>query len=121
MMMVRGVCAGVLALIAVAAGAGTASAGTPYDGAWSLSIVTHRGECSTYNFPVRIANGRVSFPGLNKAHGRVNRKGAVQVSVQAGDRFAAGSGRLTPASGSGRWSGRSGQERCSGFWSAQRT
>ena len=67
----------VLAFI-VTAPAG-ASAGTAYDGAWSLSIVTERGTCDRYNFPVRIANGQVSFPGLVKAHGRVSRKGSVRV------------------------------------------
>jgi hypothetical protein len=111
---------GTLALLAAAITAGAANARTAFDGAWSLSITTTRGECSTYNFPVQIANGRVSFPGLVRANGRVTPKGAVRVTVAAGDKFASGSGRLTRAYGGGRWSGRSGSDRCSGTWSAQR-
>ena len=113
--------ASVLALMIAVPTASSALAGTPYDGAWSLSIVTQRGDCSTYNFPVQIANGHVSFPGLNKARGRVTSKGGVRVSIAAGGKYASGSGRLTVGSGSGRWTGRSGDDRCSGTWSALRT
>jgi hypothetical protein len=112
--------ASLLALVISATTAGVASARTAYDGSWSLSIVTQRGECSTYNFPVEISNGRVSFPGLARANGHVTPKGAVRVTVAAGDKFASGSGRLSLGSGGGRWSGRSGSERCSGTWTAQR-
>jgi len=112
--------AGVIALLAAATTAGAANARTAYDGAWSLSIATTRGECSTYNFPVQITNGHVTFPGLVRANGHVTPKGAVRVTVAAGDKFASGSGRLTRSYGSGRWSGRSGSDRCSGTWSAQR-
>ena len=98
-----------------------ASAGTVYDGRWSLSIVTQRGSCDTYNFPVDIANGRVTFPGLNKASGRVTSKGGVRVFVSAMGKSASGSGTLLPGSGAGRWSGHSGKDRCSGSWTAQRS
>jgi hypothetical protein len=113
--------AGLLALAITTSAASVADAGTPYDGRWSLSIMTTRGECSTYNFPVDIANGHVSFPGLVRARGRVTRKGSVRVTVAVQDKYAAGSGRLTLGSGSGRWSGHSGSDRCSGTWTAQRS
>jgi len=112
--------ASVLALAVTATTAGVAAASTPYDGRWSLSIVTQRGACDTYNFPVNIANGQVSFPGLVRASGRVAKGGAVSVNVAAGDKSAAGSGKLTLGSGSGRWSGKSGTDTCSGTWTAQR-
>ena len=86
--------AGIVSLFAVAIPAGAASARTVFDGAWSLTIATTRGQCSTYNFPARITNGRVSFPGLVRANGRVTPKGAVRVTVAAGDKVAWGSGRL---------------------------
>ena len=63
--------ASLLAFAVTTATASVASASTPYDGRWSLSIVTQRGACDTYNFPVDIANGQVSFPGLVRASGRV--------------------------------------------------
>jgi hypothetical protein len=113
-------CASILALAIAASTAGVASARTVYDGRWSLSIVTQRGACDTYKFPVEIVNGHVSFPGLNKATGHVTARGAVRVFVSAGGKSASGSGRLSPGSGSGRWSGHSGPDRCSGTWTAER-
>ena len=112
--------ASVLAFALTASAVSAASASTPYDGRWSLSIVTQRGACETYNFPVDINNGNVSFPGLVRANGRVAKNGLVRVTVAAGDKSASGSGRLSPGSGSGRWSGHSGNARCSGTWTASR-
>ena len=109
-----------LALAAVAATTSFANAATPYDGRWSLSITTTRGSCDTYNFPVDITNGNVSFPGLVRANGRVTGKGSVRVFVSAMGKSASGSGRLSLSSGGGSWSGRSGEDRCSGRWTAQR-
>ena len=108
-------------LAAVFAAPTIASAGTVYDGSWSLSIVTERGACDRYNFPAQISNGRVSFPGLAKANGRVTARGSVRVFVSAMGKSASGSGRLSLGSGHGRWTGRSGHDRCSGSWSAQRS
>ena len=82
--------------------------------------MTERGACDTYNFPVNIANGNVTFPGLVRASGHVAKGGMVRVAVAAGDKSASGSGKLTLGSGSGRWSGKSGHDRCSGTWTAQR-
>jgi len=113
--------ASVFAIAAVASTASIASASTPYDGRWSLSIVTQKGACDTYNFPVNIENGNVSVPGLVRANGRVTPKGAVRVTVAVQDKSASGSGRLSFGSGSGRWSGKSGEARCSGTWTAQRS
>jgi hypothetical protein len=112
--------ASILALAAVASTTSLASASSPYDGRWSLSIVTQRGACDAYNFPVDIANGHVTFPGLNKASGRVNAKGGVKVFVSAMGKSASGFGRLSLGSGSGRWTGKSGSDTCSGTWTAQR-
>ena len=50
--------ASILAVVISAATAGVAAAGSAYDGRWSLSIVTQRGGCDAYNFPVQIANGQ---------------------------------------------------------------
>jgi hypothetical protein len=112
--------ASILAFAVTASTAGVAAAGTPYDGRWSLSIATERGACDAYNFPVQIDNGNVTFPGLNKASGRVAAGGAVRVFVSAMGKSASGSGRLSQGSGSGRWTGKSGDGKCSGTWTAQR-
>src|SRR5262245_33272053 len=99
---------------------GTAEARTVYDGRWSLTIHTTRGDCSTYNFPVDISNGQVSFPNLVRANGRVTAKGSVRVFVAAMGKSANGSGKLNGSSGRGSWTGKSGEDRCSGIWTAQR-
>jgi hypothetical protein len=112
--------AGILAFVIVAPALDTAAAGTAYDGSWSLSIVTQRGACDTYNFQVQIHNGIVSHPNLVKLRGRVSSGGGVRVSVSAGGKHASGSGRLSRTSGRGHWSGHSGGDRCSGSWTAQR-
>lgn len=112
--------ASLLALAVTAPMISAAEARTPYDGRWSLTIHTTRGDCSTYNFPVDITNGHVSFPNLVRANGRVTKKGSVRVFVAAMGKSANGSGKLNGSSGSGRWTGRSGEDRCSGVWTAQR-
>ena len=115
------VCIGLLAFAITAPSLDTAAARTPYDGSWSLSIMTQRGACdASYYFQVQITNGNVTSPGLNKFRGRVSSGGAVRVSVSAGGKYASGSGRLTATSGRGRWSGHSSGDRCSGYWTAQR-
>lgn len=110
-----------LALAAIASTASAASARSPYDGRWSLTINTQRGTCDTYNFPVEIVNGHVSFPGLVRASGRVAKGGAVKVAVAVPGKWASGSGRLTAMNGNGRWVGKSGEDRCSGTWTAQKS
>jgi hypothetical protein len=112
--------ASLLALVVTAPMVGAAEARTAYDGRWSLTIQTTRGDCSTYNFPVDISNGHVSVPGLVRASGRVTSKGSVRVFVAAMGKSASGSGKLNGSSGRGHWTGKSGEDRCSGVWSAHR-
>jgi len=112
--------ASILAFVITVPTAGIATAGSPYDGRWSLSIVTERGACDRYNFPAQITNGQVTFPGLAKANGRVTAQGAVRVFVSASGKSASGSGTMKVGSGSGRWTGQSGKDRCSGTWTAER-
>lgn len=112
----------ILALVVALPSIDMAFARTPYDGTWSITLITTRGSCdSSYSFGgVQITNGIVSHPNLVKFRGRVSANGRVHVSVTAGERYASGSGRLSASSGRGRWSGRSGTGPCSGSWTAQR-
>jgi hypothetical protein len=112
---------GILTFALLASSISVTSARTIYDGRWTLSIVTERGACDRYNFPVDITNGNVTFPGLVNARGRVTPKGTVRVFVSAMGKTASGSGRLSRSYGSGRWAGRSGDDRCSGTWTVQRS
>ena len=113
----------VAAITAVAAGAmiaSTASFGVPrYDGLWSVSIVTEKGDCDRgYRYPVRISNGTLANAGDTAITitGKVAGRGAITVTVSTGGRSATGSGRLAGKVGMGSWRGGS----CSGSWSAER-
>ncbi len=107
----------------LAIGVGTAQARTPYDGLWSVLIITERGNCDrAYRYPVRIVNGRVTYAGEGAFNifGRVRGNGAVSVTVSRGDSRASGSGRLTPSFGRGAWRGASSTDACAGVWQAER-
>jgi hypothetical protein len=115
--------ASVLASVCVAAFATQAPARTPYDGSWSVLIVTTRGDCDrAYRYGVSIVDGYIRYDGggANMA-GRVSGNGSIRVTVWSGNARANGSGRLSRNAGSGGWSGVSGPNRCSGYWQASRT
>jgi hypothetical protein len=112
-------CAVVLALLA-AMTPSKVHAAMPFDGSWSVSIITQSGSCDrSYTFPVSIVDGR--FDGANGALlGTVSAKGGVSVMLGGGDRRGQASGRLVGNSGSGRWSGNATGASCSGHWTARR-
>ena len=99
---------------------GQARAAMPFDGNWTVSIMTQSGSCDrSYTFPVSIVDGR--FDGANGALlGTVNAKGGVNVMLGGGDRRGTANGRLTANGGSGRWSGNATGATCSGSWTAKR-
>jgi hypothetical protein len=107
-------------LIAATALTATPGFATPrYDGVWSVSIVTKKGDCiASYRYPMRIANGILANGGdvAIDVRGKVAANGAVVVKVSHGDTSATGSGRLAGNLGSGFWHTTS----CSGFWTAER-
>ena len=113
-----------LALTAISfAGALVAAApatATPnYDGLWSVTIMTQKGNCdASYRYPVRISNGAVQNdgPSLINVSGKVGGNGAVTVMVSAGDTSANGTGKLSAKVGGGVWAGGS----CAGRWEAER-
>jgi len=118
-------CSGLLLATAAVVGlASEAGAGTRFDGLWSVSIVTQRGNCDrSLRYPVAITNGVVQ-QAVNQSdasvaiNGRVTGSGAVAVSVSSGGQFARGSGRLNAVGGQGQWlSPTSG---CAGYWVAER-
>jgi hypothetical protein len=103
------------------AAAGTASAGTPYDGPWNVTITTQRGECdSGLGFGVDIRDGVVHGYGGVAVSGRVSRSGAVSVRISSGGSNAAGTGRLSASSGRGVWRGNGSRGACTGSWVAAR-
>ncbi|HEY8334851.1 MAG TPA: hypothetical protein VIQ05_13765 [Tardiphaga sp.] len=93
-----------------------ASAESPYDGLWNVTIVTKSGSCEpTARYPLTVSDGKVTAPGADVS-GKVGREGAVRVSIGA----AYANGQLNGNSGSGKWNGASGGVPCSGRWEASR-
>lgn len=94
----------------------------PFDGLWSVSIVTLNGTCDrSYRYPARIAGDRVLQADADSSYtlyGAVSRSGAIRVIVARGGQWADGRGRLSGNQGAGRWQTSGGQ--CSGEWTAVR-
>jgi hypothetical protein len=114
----------VVSVAALLTPAGEARSRTIFDGAWSVMIITERGEACdrAYAYPIRIDNGVVRYAGGFSIHlsGRVASNGAVRVTVARGSSGATGVGRLSRNFGSGTWRGRSSNAACSGRWHAER-
>jgi len=111
-------------LVAAAVLAGVARAGSAFDGAWKVTIITQAGNCDpAYSYPVRVEGGRVSYSGDGSFDitGQVGEAGAVSVAIARGDQKASASGRLSATAGSGQWSGKSSSAVCSGRWEAVRS
>lgn len=101
----------------------SASARMPFDGNWSVSIWTEKGECDRgYRYELKIDNGNVTYRGREAfdVSGRVDGGGAVFVRVARGDRSASGTGRLAANGGRGVWKGKAPSGECSGYWEAER-
>ena len=115
-------CGGLFAIVAASAVLATTStySAPAYDGLWSVSIVTEKGDCDRgYRYPVRITNGVLANAGSVTSIsivGKVQPTGAITVTVSAANKSANGSGRLSGDLGEGRWTG----GECSGTWTAER-
>ncbi len=122
-MRAKTVLAAVLLNVVACAGASAAPAKSPYDGLWSVLIITEQGTCDRgYRYAVRIRGHSVGHadPANSsfRINGRVAGGGAIRVSVARGDKSAHGSGRMSRNAGVGRW--RSSKGECSGIWQAER-
>jgi len=120
--MLKHACALFVATVATFGSASAISAGSPFDGRWSVVIQTEHGSCdAAYRYGLLIQNGKVSYAGDSsfEVSGQVVNNGAVHVRVSLGATYADGHGRLGRDSGSGVWTG-VGAGTCSGRWSAER-
>jgi hypothetical protein len=103
-------------LTAAVAATAPALAQTPYDGLWSVTIVTKSGSCEpSANSTLRVADGKISGPGASVS-GSIGHEGLVRVSING----AYANGQLSGNSGSGKWNGASAGIPCSGRWEASR-
>ena len=96
--------------------AAPATAQTPYDGLWSVTIVTKAGSCEpSTRSTLTVTDGKVSAAGADVS-GVVGREGLVRVSIAG----AHANGQLSGNAGSGKWNGASAGVPCSGRWEASR-
>jgi hypothetical protein len=96
--------------------AAPALAQSPYDGIWSVTIVTNSGSCEpTASSTLTVSDGKISAAGANVS-GSIGREGLVRVSING----AYANGQLSGNAGSGKWNGASGGIPCSGRWQASR-
>jgi type 1 fimbria pilin len=101
---------------AAALAAAPATAQTPYDGLWNVTIVTKAGACEpSTRSTLTVTDGKVSAAGADVS-GSIGREGLVRVSI--GGAYA--NGQLSGNSGSGKWNGASAGVPCSGRWEASR-
>ena len=103
-----------LALVATPA----AASSEPFDGSWSVKIVTQKGTCdSGATVPIRVTNGSIASDlSVVKVSGQVASNGNLSVNVGSGLEHANGVGHLTDSTGSGTWKG----GMCSGTWTASK-
>jgi len=91
-----------------------ASAQSPYDGLWQVTVVTKTGSCDAQTTStVNVADGKISGGPVT---GSVGSGGLVRVSING----AYANGQLSGNSGSGKWNGASAGVACSGRWEASR-
>jgi hypothetical protein len=94
-----------------------------FDGNWSVSIITEKGDCDAgYRYEIRIAAGKVSYrgDGAFDLSGSVTRHGTVKVTIKRGQQSANAKGRLSANSGRGTWIGQNSTGGCVGRWQAER-
>jgi hypothetical protein len=93
-----------------------ALAQSPYDGLWTVTIVTSSGSCEpTARSTLTVTDGKISAAGA-EVSGSVGREGLVKVSING----AYANGQITGNTGSGKWNGASAGIPCSGRWQASR-
>src|ERR1700742_453964 len=101
---------------AAALSAAPATAQTPYDGLWNVTVVTKSGSCEpTSSSTLTVTDGKISAAGADVT-GSIGREGLVRVTI----RGAYANGQLSGNAGSGKWNGASAGIPCSGRWEASR-
>jgi hypothetical protein len=100
------------------AAAGTALA-APFDGRWSVLLVTESGACDVYRVNVQVVDGRVmSGEEGPQIRGTVSSKGMVRLTTAYGNDTATAQGTAVGKTAQGRWSVPT--RACAGRWQAEK-
>ena len=98
----------------------------PYDGGWTMVLVTTSGHCGVIKMGMAVNGGHISATSgkfvMHKISlaGLISGSGATKINGVAGPRQAIGTGHFTRAKGSGKWNGTGPSGVCSGYWVADR-
>jgi hypothetical protein len=98
----------------------------PFDGAWTMVLVTTSGHCGVIKIGMAVTGGKISATsGKFVMHkialaGRISGSGATKINGVAGPRQAIGTGQFTRSKGVGKWNGTGPSGVCSGVWTALR-
>ena len=90
------------------------------DGAWAVSLLTHKGDCDrSINSSVRVRDGRIEEQSLfARITGAIDPTGTVSLKVVRGSDTIAARGMVTGLQARGSWTAPS--RNCSGSWIAMR-
>jgi hypothetical protein len=98
----------------------------PFDGSWSMLVVTTSGHCGRIKVGLAVHGGRISSTSGSfalhpiRVDGLISGSGQTRMNAVAGPRVAKGVGRFTRAKAGGKWTGTGPSGVCSGVWSAVR-
>jgi len=93
--------------------AGSALAGTPYDGVWDVRVETRAGSCEpSAQYRLTVQDGKISGPA--DIFGTVAHEGMVKATLNGAYAF----GQLGGKIGSGKWNAAAAGKPCSGRWQA---
>ena len=98
-----------------------ALASHPFDGRWSVEVITEKGSCDrAYRWDLTISGGRVlPTPDMPaRAAGSVSSAGVVSVRISRGDDSMTATGKASGNWATGAWASPS--LSCSGRWRAER-
>ena len=111
------------AFLAAALVSGAAAAQTTkFDGRWSVEVVTEKGECGVYRWPVIVERGRARYGGPEdfNVSGTIQPSGAISGVITRGQDRANVRGRLSGGWGTGTWTAAGGSRSCTGRWTAEK-
>jgi hypothetical protein len=114
------------ALFAILASAPQAHA-APYDGSWTMYVVTTDGHCGTIRVGLAISDGHIRSTSGKfvmrpiELAGIITGSGQTKINAVAGPREAQGTGQFTKSKGTGKWAGTGPSGVCSGTWFAVRS
>lgn len=97
--------------------AGSATAGTSYDGIWAVEIVASNGDCPARVIPIAVEDGRIRYSAFGAtADGAIAADGSLSVSFAHAADVVRARGAVAAGSGSGSWR----SSECEGSWTARR-